>query len=116
MKNKFTTTLQIAAIVASLTLLTGYSGCNKANVQVPTAQQSIVTSSIVAAHNQPSDCWTIFEGQIYNITSYVISGQHNPSIEKVCGVDSTQMFLSKHQDEKETKGRDVLKNLPIIKI
>ncbi|MFA6424522.1 MAG: cytochrome b5 domain-containing protein [Candidatus Magasanikbacteria bacterium] len=116
MKNKFTTTIQIITTVASLTLLTGYSGCNKANVQVSTAQQPTVVTPAVATHNQPSDCWTIFEGQIYDITNYVLSGQHNPSIEKACGVDSTQMFLSKHQGEKEATGRNILKNLPIIKI
>lgn len=53
--------------------------------------------SDVAEHAEPSDCWTTIEGKVYNLTSYIQSGQH-PGGEKIfqaCGTDATDLFTGK---------------------
>lgn len=47
----------------------------------------------VAKHTMENDCWTIVDGKVYNITSFVAT--HPAGVEKImrgCGIDSTSMF------------------------
>ena len=58
--------------------------------------QSTTTSyslSDVATHNNESGCWTIVNGKIYDITSFISS--HPAGVNKIlqgCGVDATSMY------------------------
>lgn len=60
------------------------------------------TLSDVKQHSSRSDCWTIIDGQVYDLSAYIASGQHNPKIIDGCGLDSTNMFneIPKHANEK----------------
>ena len=51
----------------------------------------------VAVHNKESDCWTIYEGKVYDITEYskVHPGQRKIYLGK--GKDCTELFKQYHQ-------------------
>jgi len=58
-------------------------------------QGILLSAEEVAKHNFESNCWTIFENKVYDITSYI---PYHPggkvSILPACGVDSTSAFLA----------------------
>ena len=60
------------------------------------------TNEDVKQHSTRLDCWTIVDGQVYDLSAYIASGQHNPKIIDGCDIDSTNMFndVSKHANEK----------------
>lgn len=56
---------------------------------------SAYTAANVAEHDTTSDCWTIINGSVYNITTYV--PQHPGGVSEIaraCGVDATNLFNS----------------------
>lgn len=50
------------------------------------------TSQDVSAHKTKSDCWTIINGSVYDITSYVQGHPGGDNILSACGVDATEYF------------------------
>ncbi len=51
------------------------------------------TLAEVSQHNNETSCWTIIDGKIYDITSYIYS--HPAGVNKIlqgCGVDATKMY------------------------
>lgn len=49
----------------------------------------------VAKHTSKTDCWTVVNGNVYNITSYVpVHPGGVAEIVRACGVDSTDLFNS----------------------
>lgn len=58
--------------------------------------------SDVSLHNSRTDCWTAIDGKVYDLTSYIASGEHKPVIVDGCGIDSTEMFrnIEKHSGQK----------------
>jgi cytochrome b involved in lipid metabolism len=57
------------------------------------AEVKSYTASDVAAHSTQSDCWTIVNNNVYDITAYV--PQHPggvAEITKICGKDGTSLF------------------------
>lgn len=59
----------------------------------------VFTMSEVASHNTPNDCWVVFAGNVYNITSFVQGNTHpgDPiSFEGLCGTDITDTFSANH--------------------
>lgn len=92
------------------------SACSK-TTPAPVAQDNVSTGttikmSDVAAHNSRTDCWTVIDGQVYDLTSYIASGQHKPVIVDGCGIDSTEMFnnVAKHSGK---KAQDMLPGMSI---
>ncbi len=58
--------------------------------------QAILTTSIVAQHTTPTDCWIIIQDKIYNVTHYL--KQHpggSNIITQYCGQEATQAFQTK---------------------
>lgn len=63
------------------------------------SNKSEFTVAEVATHNKESDCWTIIENKVYDITGYINShpgGKENILI--ACGTDATSMFNSRPED------------------
>jgi cytochrome b involved in lipid metabolism len=63
----------------------------------PTNSAKSYTASDVASHNNQSSCWTIVNGNIYDLTSYINShpgGQR--AIDSICGVNGTGAFDNQH--------------------
>lgn len=77
-----------------------------------TPVSSFISLSEVGLHNTPSDCWMIIDTTVYDVTSYIVSGQHNPEIVRGCGLDATTMFseVRKHQ---RGETRDILPQFAI---
>ena len=74
-----------------------------AEVVSPTPPSGISFAE-VAKHNTSSDCWTVVNGNVYNVTSWI---EKHPggeaSILRMCGVDGSAGFNRKHggQDRPE---------------
>lgn len=101
----------IAALV--VTYQTGHSGA-KATWESRLATKSETTPSVtdglpadgssivlsadeVAKHNSGSDCWSIVNGNVYNLTSYVNSHPGGAAnIESICGKDGSSAFKGQH--------------------
>ena len=51
----------------------------------------------VRTHNKASDCWTVINKRVYNLTKWV--AQHPGgagAITRLCGTDGTRAFTGKH--------------------
>lgn len=52
---------------------------------------------VVAAHADASNCWTLIDGSVYDVTSFI--SKHpggNKSVLASCGKDATAIFNGKH--------------------
>lgn len=71
-----------------------------------------LTMSVVAQHNTKASCYTVVDGLVYDITSYIPfhpGGERD--IMKACGRDATSMFHSKH--DSKPQAADELSKLQI---
>lgn len=67
------------------------------------------TSAQVAAHNTSSSCWTIINGNVYDLTTWIF--QHpggEGAILSICGVDGTQAFEGQHGRQRDTRPQQLL--------
>ena len=95
----------IGLIVIGLSILTGHTGAEAvwksriAGGQEVSAGTSAGTITIdeVATHNSPSDCWSVVDGKVYNLTDWI---DKHPGgaviIESLCGKDGTAGFTAEH--------------------
>ena len=58
----------------------------------------------VSSHNKANDCWTIIDGGVYDITSYVPKHPGGNEILLACGVDGTSLFEQRITNSGETVG------------
>ncbi len=59
------------------------------------------TMSEVASHSSASDCYTVIEGSVYDLSNFV--GKHpggEEAIMSICGKDGTAAFSSQHGDDR----------------
>ena len=105
----------VTAIMSlTLTVLVGHSGAETTwksritqtqavalegsapTVGAPAGSVNLSTSEI-NSHNSQSDCWSIVNGKVYNLTTYV---QSHPGgvgvIANICGKDGTNSFKNQH--------------------
>lgn len=61
------------------------------------------SKEVVAKHNTISDCWTIIEGNVYDLTAYVQIHSGGDEILRACGIDGTTLF----KERKTAEGDDV---------
>lgn len=55
------------------------------------------TMAQVATHNNRSDCYSVINGSVYNLTGYI--NQHPGGARKIleiCGIDGTNSYMAKH--------------------
>ncbi|MFY8027074.1 MAG: cytochrome b5 domain-containing protein [Aquiluna sp.] len=71
------------------------SGENSSSIEA--AQGLMIPSSEIVKHNAPSDCWTVIETTVYDLSSYA---QDHPggaaNITALCGNDATSAFTGQH--------------------
>jgi cytochrome b involved in lipid metabolism len=64
----------------------------------PTTPKKVgYTLNEVSLHSSASSCWSIIDGNVYDLTSFI--GKHpggERNILKLCGKDGTDMFMGKH--------------------
>lgn len=115
----FVPLIAIASLI--LTFLVGHSGAEATwknritAAQVPALEEPassasaptgkiILSTAEIKKHNSESDCWSIVNGKVYNLTSYV---QKHPGgnavIANICGKDGTNSFSNQHNTESKPK-------------
>lgn len=105
--------VSLAAITA--TVLAGHSGATsvweKKRAVAPTAisteapeevPESPFTLAEVAQHATAQDCWSVVNGNVYDLTQWISEhpGGSGP-IESMCGVDATTAFNNQHNSQNE---------------
>ena len=58
----------------------------------------------IESHNSSDDCWTVIDGFVYDITSYVPRHPGGDEILKACGEDSTTLFNSRTDEDGDSIG------------
>lgn len=99
----------IALATLPLTYMTGHSGAGAvweedyAKAQQPISREDIVLSmSEVAKRNSAEACWTVVEGVVYDMTTFI--ARHpagSRPIKKMCGKDGTEEFSEEHSGQGE---------------
>ena len=99
--------LSVAAI--AVTVVVGHSGAEAvwkdryAAAKVPLALSlDRYTAEEVAVHNTATDCWTIVNGFVYDVTTF--AGRHpagSSAIKEMCGVNATEDYLDEHDGQRE---------------
>ena len=96
--------------VLPLTYMAGHSGAESvweeqyADAQLPIAAGNLTLSmEEVLRHDTPEDCWTVVDGVVYDVTSFI--ERHpagaNDIIEYMCGQDATDSFQGEHGGQGE---------------
>ena len=99
----------VAAVALPLTYLAGHTGAESvwkddyAKAQEPISRENISLSRTeVAKRNSPNECWTIVNGSVYDMTSFI---QRHPAgsgdIIDMCGKDASDDFLGEHEGQGE---------------
>ncbi len=66
-----------------------------------TIELASYTISDVAMHKTQSDCWTIVNGDVYDVTSWIAKHPGGAkAIISMCGVDASQSFSNQHGGQK----------------
>jgi len=72
----------------------------------PTASSNALTLSRVKENNTASSCWSIINGNVYNLTTWISSHPGGKSaITSLCGIDGTAAFNSQHRNESRPESR-----------
>jgi cytochrome b involved in lipid metabolism len=81
-------------------------GSAPAPAQKPVSTNLPLTSDEVKKHNSASDCWSIIDGVVYDLTNWVGSHPGGASrITAICGKDGTSNFLGQHNNSNSAKSR-----------
>ncbi len=62
------------------------------------------TADEVAKHSSESDCWTIINNNVYDISSYIPQHPGGDEILQACGKDGTSLFTSRETSDGEQVG------------
>ena len=84
----------------------GGSAPAPAPAQKPVSTSLPLTSDEVKKHNSASDCWSIIDGVVYDLSNWVDSHPGGSSrITAICGKDGTSNFLGQHNNSNSAKSR-----------
>ena len=80
---------------------------SKAPSKAPVAAATVqLTAAEVSKHDSASDCWSIVQGKVYDLTSFVSrhpGGQGE--IKDICGRDGSSSFLSEHSGDSQANSQ-----------
>ncbi len=62
------------------------------------------TAVQVAEHDRAEDCWTMIDGNVYDITEYVSSHPGGDEILRACGTDGTTLFQTRTDEDGNAVG------------
>jgi cytochrome b involved in lipid metabolism len=81
-------------------------GSAPAPAQKPASTNLPLTLDEVKKHNSADDCWSIIDGNVYDLTNWVESHPGgNERITAICGKDGTSSFLGKHSNSNSAKSQ-----------
>jgi hypothetical protein len=67
-------------------------------------KEQVFTAAEVATHNKAADCWTIIDGGVYDLTSYIARHPGGNDIVAACGVNGSSLFNERTADNGESVG------------
>jgi len=76
------------------------STSTKSSTASPSPTAKTYTMAQVATHNTASDCWTVVNGKVYDVTSW--ENQHPGGAARIiamCGIDATSAFQNQHDSQ-----------------
>lgn len=99
----------VAVALLPLTYVAGHTGAEAVwKEPYAEARQPIVevpgtyTVAEVARHASPEDCWTIVNGTVYDVTSFISRHPAGAAdIRAMCGRDASDDFLGQHEGQRE---------------
>lgn len=87
-------TKKLLSLLFIISLLS-FSGCTEPesapseDVENPFDQ---LTMNELAKHNSAEGCWLLIDGNIYDVTEFVVSHPGEEAILEGCGIDSTEYY------------------------
>ena len=85
-------------------LLVGPLGVASASGETSMPTDSVYTAAEIQNHNKSTDCWSVINGEVYDLTSYVKDHPGGASlIAAICGKDGSAAFSGEHAGEKQPK-------------
>jgi cytochrome b involved in lipid metabolism len=95
---------KILVIVATLVIIVGITvfismtqktnNTGSQNISKDVSKQ--ITLTEVAAHKTSSSCWTVVNGNVYDVTSFIPNHPGGDAILQSCGIDATTLFTNIH--------------------
>lgn len=73
---------------------------DSSNINSETTEVRQVSQEEVSAHASETDCWTIIDSKVYNITTYVPLHPGGKEILEACGTDGTDFFNGNNSENK----------------
>lgn len=55
----------------------------------------IIALSEISPHNSKESCWTVINGEVFDVTKFVSKHKGGDKILAVCGIDGTDLFTGK---------------------
>ena len=102
----------LAVIIASLISIAPANAASSGGGSAPAPAQKPVSTNLpltldeVKKHNSADDCWSIIDGNVYDLTNWVESHPGgNERITAICGKDGTSSFLGKHSNSNSAKSQ-----------
>ena len=102
----------LAVIIASLISITPAQAASSGGGSAPAPAQKPVSTNLpltldeVKKHNSAGDCWSIIDGNVYDLTNWVESHPGGKErITAICGKDGTSSFLGKHSNSNSAKSQ-----------
>jgi cytochrome b involved in lipid metabolism len=63
----------------------------------PTSTSTTLTAALVATYSAPADCWSIVNGNVYNLTAWISRHKGGPGvITAMCGIDASAAYNGMH--------------------
>ena len=102
----------LAVIIISLISITPANAASSGGGSAPAPAQKPVATNLpltldeVKKHNSAGDCWSIIDGNVYDLTNWVESHPGGKErITAICGKDGTSSFLGKHSNSNSAKSQ-----------
>lgn len=77
------------------------TGSTNADTGSSSASGTTFTAALVATHSTAASCWTIIDGNVYDLTNWIGKHPGGPeAIRQLCGKDGTAIFHGQHGDNK----------------
>jgi cytochrome b involved in lipid metabolism len=102
----------LAVIIVSLISIAPANAASSGGGSAPAPAQKPVSTNLpltldeAKKHNSADDCWSIIDGNVYDLTNWVKSHPGgNERITAICGKDGTSSFLGKHSNSNSAKSQ-----------